>query len=94
MTLVEAAEIFRYWEHNPPAHLMVQTIARMLGWSPPPIAAGATRLDEVAAAPPPGLVVARGGGLGMPTAVLDPDALRARNRARSLEMARRNQSGG
>lgn len=94
MTLAEAAEIFRYWEHSPPAHLMVQTIARMLGWSRPPTAAGPTRLEEIAGAPPPGLVVARGRELGMPAAVLDPDALRARNRARSLEMARRNQSRG
>src|ERR1700728_1849438 len=32
MTLAEAGEIFAYWEESPPTHLMVQTIARLLGW--------------------------------------------------------------
>ena len=35
MTLAEAGEIFRYWEDNPPMHLMTQIIARLLGWQPP-----------------------------------------------------------
>jgi hypothetical protein len=52
----------------------------MLGWKP---AVEATpRLDEVAAMAPPGLSIATGGSLGMPTPVLDIEALRARNRAR------------
>jgi hypothetical protein len=68
---------------------MLQTIARMLGWLPRPATAGAPRLDEIVAAPPPGLAVARGGALGMP-APLDLDALRARNRARALANARRD----
>ena len=34
MTLAEAGEIFAYWERDPPAHLIVQTIARLLGWAP------------------------------------------------------------
>jgi hypothetical protein len=66
---------------------MLQTIARMLGWMP----RLAQPLEEIAAAPPPGLAVARGGDLGMP-APLDLDALRARNRARALAAAGRDQS--
>ena len=93
MTLAEAGEIFGYWEANPPAHLMLQTIAHMLGWMPRPMPAGAPRIDEIAAAAPPGLAIARGGGLGMPQP-LDADALRARNQARAVEIARRNQGAG
>lgn len=89
MTLAEAGEIFGYWEENPPAHLVMQTIARMLGWTPRPAAAGAARIEDIAAAVPPGLDVARGGDLGMPPP-LDPDGLRARNRSRALAIARRN----
>lgn len=79
MTLAEAGEIFRHWEQSPPAHLMLQTIARLLGWSP---AAAARELDpaELIAAPPPGLAVTRG-GVGMPNPVFDAEALRARNLA-------------
>jgi hypothetical protein len=68
---------------------MLQTIARMLGWLPRPAPAGTPPLDEIAAAPPPGLAVARGGDLGMP-APLDLDTLRTRNRARALANARRD----
>jgi hypothetical protein len=80
MTLVEAEEIFAYWAENPPAHLMVQTIARMLGWKPakleePPLA-------DIAAMAPPGLTIAANGSLGMPAPVLDIATLRARNVAR------------
>ena len=80
MTLDEAGEIFRYWEHSPPAHLMLQTIAQMLGWTPRPAAADVKSLAAMVAAPPPGLAIARRGGLGMP-APLDLDGLRARNLA-------------
>lgn len=80
MTLAETGEIFRYWEQNPPAHLMLQTIARLLGWSPAAPAADQPDPDELLAAPPPGLAVVRG-DLGMPVAVLDPERMRARNRA-------------
>src|SRR5439155_15420597 len=72
MTLAEAGEIFRYWEDNPPAHLMVQVIARLIGWQPPR-PAPASSLADLAAAPPPGLAIAEGGALGMPEAVLAPD---------------------
>ncbi len=89
MTLAEAGEIFGYWEENPPAYLMIQTIARMLGWAPQPEAAGTSRIAEIAAAPPPGLAINAGGDLGMPPP-LDPDALRTRNRSRALAIARRN----
>ena len=91
LTLAEAGEIFRYWEANLPAHLMLQTIARMLGWLPRPASAGAPPIEEIAAAAPPGLAVARGGDLGMP-APLDLDALRARNRVRALATARRDRA--
>ncbi|MBV9828531.1 MAG: hypothetical protein JO001_23125 [Alphaproteobacteria bacterium] len=80
MTLAEAGEIFAYWEHSPPAHLMVQVIARLLGWIPSadrPPADGAA----LAASPPAGLAVSRE-GLGMPPPVLDIDALRQRNQVR------------
>jgi hypothetical protein len=33
--------------------------------------------------------VGHGGAIGMPAAVFDPEALRARNRARAAETARR-----
>lgn len=80
MTLAEAGEIFDYWAENPPVHLMVQTIARMLGWKPvtnepPPLA-------DIAAMAPPGLAIAANGSLGMPAPVLDIETLRTRNRAR------------
>ena len=81
MTLTEAGEIFRYWEDNPPAHLLLQTIARLLGWQPsrpsPP-----TTLADLAAAPPPGLAIAPAGTIAMPPPILDPATLRARNRVR------------
>jgi hypothetical protein len=91
MTLAEAGEIFGYWEESPPAHLMIQTIARMLGWTPRPAAAGVARVEDIAAAAPPGLALNTGGDLGMPPP-LDPEALRVRNRARALAIARRNRS--
>jgi hypothetical protein len=89
MTLAEAGEIFGYWEEHPPAHLMLQTIARMLGWMPRTAPDSAPPIEEIAAAAPPGLAVARGADLGMP-APLDLDALRAHNRARTVEIAKRN----
>jgi hypothetical protein len=78
MTVREAGEIFAYWAQNPPAHLMLQTIARLLGWKP--AAAPMPALSQIAAMAPPGLAVATSGSLGMPAPVLDIDALRARNR--------------
>jgi len=70
---------------------MLQAIARMLGWVPRTAQAGAPPIEEIVAAAPPGLAVARGGDLGMP-APLDLDALRARNRAQAVAIARRNQN--
>jgi hypothetical protein len=89
MNLAEAGEIFGYWEANPPAHLMLQTIARMLGWMPPAASPGASMIEDIAAAAPPGLALARGVDLGMPSP-LDIDALRMKNQARALAVARRN----
>ena len=84
MTLAEAGEIFRYWEDNPPPHLLLQTIARLLGWQPSPRPAPAS-LTDLAAAPPPGLVVAPSGPLDVPSAIFDLDTLRARNQARASD---------
>jgi hypothetical protein len=86
MTLAEAGEIFAYWEQNPPPHLILQAIARLVGWSPPATAAPAA---DILTAPPPGLAIAHGGDLGMPLPLLDPALLRARNRARALAAALR-----
>jgi hypothetical protein len=80
MTLAEAEQIFDYWAEHPPTYLMVQAIARMLGWKPATPAPPS--LDDLMAMAPPGLAVTGGGSLGMPAPVLDIEALRARNRAR------------
>jgi hypothetical protein len=85
MTLAEAGEIFAYWADNPPAHLMLQALARMLGWKPK--TGPAPTLPEFAAMAPPGLAVAAGGDLGMPSPVLDIEVLRSRNRARLANRA-------
>jgi hypothetical protein len=82
MTLAEAEEIFAYWADNPPAHLMVQTIAAMLGWKKRAAARAGDSLAEIAAAPPPGLAVVQGDA-GMPAPVFDVETLRAANRARA-----------
>ena len=87
MTLAEAGEIFRYWEQDPPAHLILQTIARLLGWSPPAASADVPDPEELVATPPPGLAVTRGGDIGMPVPVLDIDAMRWRNLARITGVA-------
>jgi hypothetical protein len=92
MTLAEAGEVFRYWEQNPPAHLILQTIARMLGWVPSHLV-NPPADDQFADALPPGLAVVRGHDLGMP-APLGVEELRARNRARAWAIARRNQGEG
>jgi hypothetical protein len=94
MTLAEAAEIFRYWEQNPPTHLMLQTIGRLLGWAPPARINGTPQIEGLMAAPPPGLVVTRGDELDMPAPLLDSDALRARNLALAVTLARQNRCGG
>lgn len=85
MTLAEAGDIFAYWRDSPPAHLMAQTVARMLGWKPP--AGALSAVSEVAALAPPGLAVATNGDLGMPAPELDIEALRARNRVRLAKRA-------
>jgi len=89
MTLAEAREIFAYWQEHPPTHLALQVIARLLGWTPGPVAASPPPADEIAASAPPGLAVIRGGGIGMPTPA-DPALLRDKNRALALAAARRS----
>lgn len=89
MTLAEAGEIFAYWAAAPPPHLILQAIARMLGWAPAPTPATASpSFEGIAAAPPPGLSVLRGADPAMQPPVLDPELLRERNRARALADAR------
>jgi hypothetical protein len=88
MTLAEAGEIFAYWERDPPAHLIVQTIARLFGWTPQ-AAPSPPRIDEIAASVPPGLAVRSGAAIGMPAPIFDLVAMRARNRARSVAIAQR-----
>ena len=90
MTLAEAGEIFAYWEENPPPHLLLQTIARLLGWAPRPRLAATPGIEAIAAAAPPGVAVSRRDGIGMP-APLALDALRARNLAQAVAIARHNQ---
>ena len=89
MTLAEAGEIFAYWAENPPAHLLLQAIACLFGWTPHRSAAAATSLVDIAAAATPGIAIIRGAAPGMPSP-LEPDALRARNRAHAAAIARRN----
>ncbi len=91
MTLAEAGEIFRYWEENPPPHLLLQAIARMLGWQPHSPGGDVPRSEEIIAAAPPGLSIARGAGIGMPPP-LDAAALRDRNRALAAAITHRDQS--
>lgn len=90
MTLTEVDEIFAYWERDPPAHLIIQTIARLIGWIPRQAPSRPPPIAEIAASAPPGLAVASGGTISMPEPVFDPETLRVRNRARLAEIARRN----
>ena len=84
MTLAEAGEIFRYWEDNPPPHLLLQTIARLLGWQPSRTQSQSSidALAQLAAMPPPGHAVMRATQIVMPEAVFDLETLRTRNAAR------------
>ena len=90
MTLAEAGEIFRYWEDNPPPHLLLQAVARLLGWQPLASstarslvqAAPATAIAAFAAMPPPGLAVMPATQIAMPPPTFDLETLRARSQAR------------
>jgi hypothetical protein len=99
MTLAEVGEIFAYWELDPPMHLIVQTIARLLGWTPQsasssPLSSRTPRIEEIAASAPPGLAVAPSNAIDMPAPILDLKALRARNRARATEIVWRHRNAG
>lgn len=89
MTLAEAGEIFAYWAESPPAYLMLQSIAAMLGWKPRRAPDRTASLADLAAAAPPGLAVVRGGGPAMPVPIFDIAALRDINRARAAAVAGR-----
>ena len=102
MTLAEAGEIFRYWEANPPSHLILQAIARLLGWQPPassppqsaaPETAPETVVSDLAAMRPPGLAVMTAAEIAMPPPILDPAILRGRNRAQAHAVATRSGNG-
>jgi hypothetical protein len=86
MTLADAGEIFAYWERDPPVHLIMQTIARLLGWAPQSVS---PRIEEIVASAPPGLALVRGDMPDMPTPVLDLEVLRVRNQ--ELAVQRRSQ---
>ena len=84
MTLAEAEEIFAYWAANPPAHLMMQTIAAMLGWKPFGRRTGSTSLP---------LRRRRGWRSARRrrrcrTPIFDIDSLRAANRSRAAAQRR------
>jgi hypothetical protein len=83
MTLAEAGEIFAYWADNPPAHLMIQTIAAMLGWKPRAATSHVNALADVAMSSFPGMAVAHRGDLTMPAPILDIGVLRAANGVRA-----------
>jgi hypothetical protein len=80
MTLAEAAEIFRYWEAHPPVHLLV---AAVFGVKAKPVAPEGSGL-------PPGFAVSQVAAFGMPAPVFDLNEMRTRNRARAIDIARRN----
>lgn len=86
MTLADIGEIFAYWERNPPVHLMVQVIGRLLGWTSSSQPSRPAEIDEIAGSAPPGLAVAANRKIGMPEAIFDLEALRARNRERAAEI--------
>jgi len=96
MTLAEAGEVFGYWERHPPTYQLVAVIARMLGWQPRPAErpGGGTSPADALANPPPGVAIGRRGDIGMPAPVLDIEEFRERNRARMVEIARRNAASG
>src|SRR5690242_7626904 len=89
MTFVEAGEIFAYWQANPPPHVMLQAITRLLGWTPPAPPEAAPGLTDIAATAPPGLIVTHAADPAMPPP-LSTDALRQRNQVHAAAIARRN----
>jgi hypothetical protein len=87
MYLAEAAEIFTFWERHPPPYHTIAVIAQMLGWTPETRRSGDTAAEQLFAAPPPGLALARG-GTGLPEPIFTVDAMRTRNWAWMAERAR------
>ncbi len=104
MTLLEAQEIFAYWQESPPIHLAFKAFMAALGASKtkpdwrralgdPRQPTGAAANDDIArlvSAPPPGLTVARGQAPRR-RSVFDIAELRRRNQAAA---ARREAHGG
>jgi hypothetical protein len=75
MTLFEAELIFENWREAPPAHHLLQILARLGGWRPPRAPDEAQAADARALLAIPG-IVQKPVGEGLPTAVLDFEALK------------------
>lgn len=69
---------------------MVQTIAQILGWKPTRRPTEPTIGDIAAEAARFGVPLLNGADLGTPAPIIDLDEMREKNRARALEIARRN----
>jgi hypothetical protein len=75
MTLAEAELIFASWREAPPAHHLLQVLARLWGWQPPRARGEAETADARALLAIPGMVQ-KPVGEGLPAAVLDFEALK------------------
>jgi hypothetical protein len=77
MTLAEAELIFAGWEEAPPAHHLLQVLARQWGWQPPASARRGRHPapDPNAVLAVPGMV-AKPVGEGLPAVVLDFETLK------------------
>jgi hypothetical protein len=89
MYFSEAEEIFGHWEQSPPTYQMVGLIARMLGWEGP-----ARALDGPPPMPSisPDMAEAIGLAAGVPSPVVDLEAMREKNRRRPLEIHERRKA--
>jgi len=91
MYLSEADEIFGYWEQSPPTYQLVDLIARMLGWEGPARQAGEPPpMPEI----PVDFAEAIGRAAGVPTPIVDLEAMRERNRLRPVEIDARRTARG
>jgi hypothetical protein len=86
MYFAEAEEIFGYWEQSPPTYQLVGLIARMLGWEGP-----ARELTEPPPMPEIDALMASeiGRAAGVPTPVVDLEAMREKNLRRVVEIRER-----
>ncbi len=75
MTLGEAELIFESWREAPPAHHLLQVLARLWGWRPPRAPGEAQAADARALLAIPGMMQ-KPVGEGLPAVVLDFEALK------------------